>query len=481
MLQVIINNLSNRFTLVGIVLACTGIVAAAEPPPLKAGVARTTITPPLEIPFLTSSGAGTNAAFKAVHDDLFARALVLDDRRQALALLAVDSIGYDNAVLGPGRDFTAELRQRIAAKTGLQPGAILLAASHTHSAPETIGLTPLGADPVARDWLEGHLGQLADTVVRAWQRRVPVRVRAGSVAVPGLQRYRRIVMKDGRLSRHGAVPAAADVAVPWRLDEMLHVLYLETVEGAPHSVVLNYTAHPVVAMLLPEVSADYPGAAAAVVEAALPGATCLFLNGCAGNVNSIAVATNFDDVATIGGRLGRAAVACVQDRKAAPPLADTRLAVVSETCTLASRPVPPRAEVHPTAAGGRVLRLAQKLEEGPIKAEVQAMALGPLRWVALPGEPFVETGLALKQAGASFVVGYANGYVGYLPIERAYKEGGYEVELGAWSRVAPGSAERLQAIGARLLARLPAQGEGTAAVEDRLPPGAPLYVHKLCN
>ena len=83
------------------------------------------------------------------------------------------------------------------------------------------------------------------------------------------------------------------------------------------------------------------------------------------------------------------------------------------------------------------------------------MSIGPVRWIGLPGEPFVETGLALKQAGATFVVGYANGYVGYLPIRRAYDEGGYEVELGNWSRVAPGSAERLQSIAERLLSRLP--------------------------
>ena len=79
------------------------------------------------------------------------------------------------------------------------------------------------------------------------------------------------------------------------------------------------------------------------------------------------------------------------------------------------------------------------------------MRLGPVRWIGLPGEPFVETGLALKQAGASFVVGYANGYLGYFPIRRAYDEGGYEVTKGAWSRVAAGSAERLQDIGTKLL------------------------------
>ena len=52
------------------------------------------------------------------------------------------------------------------------------------------------------------------------------------------------------------------------------------------------------------------------------------------------------------------------------------------------------------------------------------------------------------------MVGYANGYLGYFPIRRSYDEGGYEVVQGAWSRVAPGRAERLEALGKRLLAQL---------------------------
>jgi hypothetical protein len=62
--------------------------------------------------------------------------------------------------------------------------------------------------------------------------------------------------------------------------------------------------------------------------------------------------------------------------------------------------------------------------------------------------------LALKQAGATFVVGYANGYLGYFPIHGAYDEGGYEVIEGTWSRVAPGSAEHLQTAATKLLRRV---------------------------
>ena len=444
---------------------CAGAVGADT---LQAGAAKRRVTPPLWVPYLTSSGAGANAPFTAVHDDLYARALVFDNGRNAIAVLAVDSIGYDNAILGAGRNFTRELRERIAAKTGLRADALMLAASHTHSAPETIGLTPMRQTPRVAEWFERHLDDLALTVIDAWNDRRPVRLRCGKVRVERFSRNRRIVLKDGTLSRHGPLPKDTDVAAPWRVDEELTVVYAETLDGAPHSVLLNFTAHPVIAMLLPEVSADYPGAATAQVEAALGGAICLFTQGAAGNINSPQVSGTFDDVGAAGQRLADAALAEIDRLKHLPAPAIDAIAVRSQTCSLAPRPCPSlaeaikQAEAAPTALNRRLVRLATKVESDPLEAEVQAMRIGSIRWISLPGEPFVETGLALKEAGATFVVGYANGYLGYFPIRRAYAEGGYETDPGPWSRVAPGSAERLQAAGETLLREL---AEGVNGLE----------------
>lgn len=427
---------------------------------LTAGVAKRKVTPPTWVPYLTSSGNGTCAPFQGVHDDLHARALVLDDGQQAIALLAVDSIGYDNVVLGPGRDFTQELRRRVASATGLPSQAIMLSASHSHSTPETIGLTNFREFKGVPDWVERHLQDLVEVTVAAWKQRVPVRAYVGSSEVPGVARYRRIVLKDGTFNRNGPLPAPAQVAVPWKLDEELALFYLETEAGRPHSLVMNFTAHPVVAMLLPPVSADYPGAATALVETELNGAICLFTQGAAGNVNSVQVTTNFDDVNALGQKLGRAALAQVKGMTAKGPLAKPDIRVVSERVELEPRACPPLAEAEqelqkaPTAKNRQLLRLAKKLAEGPLVAEVQAMRVGTARWVSLPGEPFVETGLALKAAGATFVAGYTNGWLGYLPLRRAYAEGGYEVMAGPWSRVAPGSAERLEAVATRLLRQI---------------------------
>jgi neutral ceramidase len=437
-------------------------LAGSAPPNsfLLAGTGKRVVTPPVFIPYLTGSAAGTNAPFTGIHDELHARALVLDDGRTSLALLAVDAIGYDNSILGKHRHFTQELRKRIAARTGLPREAIMLTATHAHSTPETIGLTRFGETAGAAAWLENHLTELVATVVEAWNHRLPVRVRAGKTKVDGIARYRRILLKNGKLSVHGPLPKPSEVALPWQLDEDLNLIHFERLDGSTHAVLMNYTAHPVTAMLLPQVCADFPGVAAARVEQEFKGATCLFTNGAAGNVNSARVSTNYEDVEALGRKLGEAAVIKVRGLGNEMLLKDTRLSVRSTQFPLHPRSCPPEKEAEkiakadPSAKNLTMLRLARKLAEDPLRAEIQAMQLGPIKWVSLPGEAFVETGLALKQAGATFVAGYANGWLGYFPLPRCYAEGGYEVGLGAWSRVAPESAALLEAKARQLLNRL---------------------------
>jgi hypothetical protein len=198
------------------------------------------------------------------------------------------------------------------------------------------------------------------------------------------------------------------------------------------------------------------------VERELEGAVCLYTNGAAGDVNSVHVTTHFEEVQSVGEKLGRTAVAEVNRLRTGQPIESTSISVCADAVALeprfSSKLSDTEQETAALDANTREHRLARKLAEGPIRAEVQAMRLGPVRWVSLPGEAFVETGLELKRKGASFVVAYANGWVGYLPIRRAYDEGGYETDLGPWSRVMPGSAERLEEVAEGLLARLDPAG-----------------------
>ena len=63
-------------------------------------------------------------------------------------------------------------------------------------------------------------------------------------------------------------------------------------------------------------------------------------------------------------------------------------------------------------------------------AELQALSIDDVALVSLAAEPFVEIGLQIKARSAAaitFVVAYANGCVGYVPMPLAYDLGGYEV------------------------------------------------------
>jgi hypothetical protein len=91
----------------------------------------------------------------------------------------------------------------------------------------------------------------------------------------------------------------------------------------------------------------------------------------------------------------------------------------------------------------------------PHRVEVQAIALGnDVAWVSLPGEVFVELGLAIKKRSPfpqTFIVELANENIGYIPDRRSYAEGNYEPES---ARCAAGSGEKLVDVAVRLLDEL---------------------------
>ena len=94
----------------------------------------------------------------------------------------------------------------------------------------------------------------------------------------------------------------------------------------------------------------------------------------------------------------------------------------------------------------------------PIAAEIQVIRIGDLALVALPGELFVELGLAIRQqspARHTFVIGYANEFIGYLPTSEAWEQGGYEVALGPWTRVDKMGGTRLAERAVDILRALP--------------------------
>jgi hypothetical protein len=104
----------------------------------------------------------------------------------------------------------------------------------------------------------------------------------------------------------------------------------------------------------------------------------------------------------------------------------------------------------------------QRGAQTQVPAEIQAINLGDLAWIALPGEFFAESGLRLRAASPfaqTCAVGYANGSLGYVPPASAFAQGGYETRLAPWSKVAPEAEGSIVAEAAGVLAALKAAAD----------------------
>ncbi len=426
---------------------------------LLAGSAKVNITPPLSIPHL--GYVPRQGKFTGVHDPLFARALVLDNSETKLAIISADSLGYGNEILGAGRNFTAEVRERINDRTGIEPGNVMLASTHSHSTPETLGITRLSDVPEAGPWLEVLMEQLASAVEMASGNMAPAQLKLGTGLAEEIGHNRRVrdLSIDDQIAR-GLV------------DPQVGVLMCEVLESGESFVVANFACHPVTVQVQPLVSADYPGVATDLVERTVDGCrNCLFLQGAAGNINPMLDDTrDFADVGRYGMILAGEVLKIIGSlRSPEMPVMEPRLAAKSEVLHLPVRDLPdpvPIKEGYERAlkdAGNaetdaerfRALRTAGQhresldlIERGtdPVPGEVQVMRIGDLAVASTPGEMFVQLGLEIKRRSAAahtFVVELANGWVGYLLNPGGFAEGGYEASPGPWTRVSEGAGQML--------------------------------------
>jgi hypothetical protein len=106
---------------------------------------------------------------------------------------------------------------------------------------------------------------------------------------------------------------------------------------------------------------------------------------------------------------------------------------------------------------GDALVLARRLDE-LVKAPITAFAIGSdLALVVLPGEVFLEHGLAIRAGspfGETLVAAYNDNTLQYIPTASAFPDGEYEVD-GGWRYIRPGQGERMADEAVRLLAGLP--------------------------
>jgi hypothetical protein len=193
---------------------------------------------------------------------------------------------------------------------------------------------------------------------------------------------------------------------------------VEDTDGAIVASLVNFGCHPVsIYPSMPTaISADYPGHTTRVVEQA-EGGLCLFTLGLAGN--AVPFERGVEPCRQIGRALGGEAL--------------RRLQFVSTTDNVTLKAVK-RKIVFPTKKASS--------PDAPVTTEIQALKLGDIYVLGLPGEILIEVGLDIKErAGLEnlFIVTICNDSIGYVCHSRAYDEGGYESVAG--TNLAKGAGE----------------------------------------
>ena len=426
---------------------------------MRVGFAEVEITPPVGVEL--SGYVARLGPSVGVHDPLFGRALVLDDGERRAALLVCDLLGMD-------RSTVAQVRQEVGAAIGAAPEAVMVACTHTHAGPATFFLHKCGeVDAAYVELLPTRLRRAAVAAAGALQ---PVRVAVGEGALPA-----------GAHNRRGAETAP---------DTSVGVALLTDEAGAPLVTAMAYGCHPVTMRhdnCL--ISDDYPGAAVRAVEEVL-GGQGLFLTGASGDVNPVQ-RNSFEAVDELGRAVAGEAARVVRTLTTVVP---SRLSMRGEVLAVPLLPPPGvveleallaayREELRQARAGDDPVRvrtaeamvgwarhMAARLASGAVpttaEVEVQALALGPWILVGVAGELFSGLGARIKAAGEGqpiFVVGYANGDVGYIPDRAAYEAGGYEVSdaykyYDAPAAPAPEAGEMVVAAGRRMVRSLLNEG-----------------------
>lgn len=430
---------------------------------LQIGRAAVRITPPRGMPMAGYYRVRLN---EGVHDDLYAKALVLEKDGAKAALVACDLVNAP-------RPFIEAARDLITKTTGVRGDHVLISATHTHTGPE-MGSRLRGVDPatlqLARQYLDALPAKIAESVKLAEANLVPARVRAGIGRENSVSFIRRYLMKDGTVGWNPGKRNPNIVRPMGSIDPGVPVVYFDTPASKPLATYVNFACHldTVGGM---EFSADYPYTLARLLaEVKGPDMLTLFTIGAAGNINHVDVSSpeaqkGHYEAARIGTILAGAVLqtfARLQTLDLGPLRARSEIVklppakiqpgdIEKARHIVANYGAPNAAPFLEQVHAFKVLDIVQR-EGKPIEAEVQVIALGnQLAWVGLPGEIFVELGKAIKIASPfpyTVIAELANGSIGYVPNLKAYPEGAYETVS---TRCAPGGGEMLVEAATRLL------------------------------
>ncbi len=455
---------------------CSPVVACDE---LKVGVAVADITPP---PGYRMSGYYSERLSTGMHDPLQAKAVVFNQGDEWAGLVFCDLIGLP-------REMSSRVRELAAESTGIPASKLLIAATHSHTGPLYYGALRKhfhdlaaskngGEDPHEEVDFQGELvAKLVDVIGRAKHVAKPVRLEIGVAAERRLSFNRRFHMKDGTVVFNPGKLNANIVRPAGPIDPDVAVLLMRDAEKTPIAALTVFALH-LDTVGGTEYAADFPSYLERELHELLGSeVVSIFGTGTCGDLNHVDVSHDRPQKGhTEAERIGTALAETVKTSlPKLRPIQKPSLLFRTETVEVPLQKyshediAQARKDIH--KVGTRDLPFLKQVEATKIvslamlEASVLPMDVQVLRLsddaaiVGLPGEIFVELGLAIKQASpfkTTIVVELCNDAPGYVPTRKAFAEGSYETIN---SRVQPGGGEMLVETALRLLKELKGEAE----------------------
>lgn len=405
----------------------TAVEAGSDPPAgWKAGLARAVITPSEPV---WLAGYGSKRVPDGKLHDLWAKALALEDAEGRRAVLITSDFQ------GVPRGMSDRVFERVRDRFGLERDRIMLTFSHNHCGPrlgdDLVDYYPVEEEQVALvdAYTDRMVGTLVDLVGASIAALAPASLRTGE--------GRATFAVNRRNNPEADVPALLERGEPLAgpVDHAVPVLTVTRPDGTLAAVLFGYACHPTT-LSFNTWCGDYPGFAQLEIERAHPGAAAMFVNTCGGDQNPLPRRS-----VELCRRYGHSLAVAVEGAMGGTlkPIRPT-LRTAFDLVELPYLKVVTREDLSGRLGDGNAIlarwaaRMLRRLEGGETfpasyPYPVHAWRLGDdTIVVGLGAEAVVDYALRFKRefGPGTWVCGYVDDMIAYIPSRRVWEEGGYE-------------------------------------------------------
>lgn len=409
----------------------------------KAGAAAIDITPTV-LP-VRVLGSFLERTSNNISERIHARSIALDDGKTRIAIVVVDSCMVPRDVIDKAKDIAAE-------KTGIPTDHILVAATHTHSAPAAMGGLGCRADDKYPDFL---VPKIAEAIEAAVKNIVPAKIGWSAVDVPEYTHCRRWVLRTDKIRNdpfgertvrahmHPGYQNPDFISPAGPVDTGFTVLAIKSLTGRPIAVMGNYSQHYKGAE---PISGDYYARFARMIEKMVatsdnePPVVGIMSQGTSGDLHWMdyskpAKNMGLDEYAKALANIAHEEYVKIKYHDWIPMAMVERKIKFRRRTPDAKRLAwakKVKAQIQGPIARNQTEVYALEaiyLHEEPVRElKLQALRIGDLGICAIPNEVYGITGIKLKEQSpfpTQFNMSLANDSEGYIPPPFQHKFGGY--------------------------------------------------------